>query len=570
MHLPESEPRSSIYYRYDVHPFRRPPEMSGQASDAAAVVVGAGPIGLVSAINLARFGVRCIVLEQELQVSHGSRALALTRRSMEILQQAGVAAPFLAKGLQWNTGRTFFRGKEVYEMLLPHDPDDRFQPMLNLQQQYIEQYLVEAAQAHPLIDVRWGQKLVGLDQDAKHVTLRVDTPEGEYDLVTDWLVAADGGRSAVRQMMGLRMEGRAYAGGFVIMDIRADLDLPTERLCFFDPDWNPGANVLVHREPEGIWRLDYRVPEGETAEQALEPERAAARIDRILEMVGQKVPWELDWATVYSASTLTLANYVHGRVAFVGDAAHLLPIFGVRGANTGLQDCENLAWKLALVAQGRAPRSLLESYSTERVRAAREICEEAGKSTRFMTPPTQGYRIMRDAVLSFTLSEDFPKDLLHWRTSRPHAYSDSALNSFAAQDGQFAGGIRPGETISNMRLGSDDFLFDHLATGFQLLFFAGALPPRGAAAEMLKVAADMQPRVNRVVIADTPSDWTGLADFVVIDAGGRIARKYAAHDGAGYLVRPDLHVCARWQRFTEAELRHALGVACGTAMEGAI
>jgi len=563
MHTPETTPRASVFYDYKIHPFRHPPELAGAKSTAPVVIVGAGPIGMLTAINLARFGVPTILLEQECQVSHGSRAIVLTRRSMEILQHAGVAGPFLQKGLPWSSGRSFYKGREVYKMVMPYDRDDRFLPGLNIQQQFIEQYLVEAVERSGAVDFRWGSKVVGLTQDADGVTLTVDTPEGEYDLRSAWVVAADGGRSAIRRLMGLRMEGRSYPGNFVIADIKADIGLPTERLCHFDPPWNPGNNVLVHRQPDSLWRLDFRLPDGETPEAALEPKLLAERIEMILDMIGRRVPWQLDWATVYSANTLTLSDYLHGRVLFTGDAAHILPIFGVRGANTGFQDCDDLAWKLAFTVQGKAGPKLLATYSSERVQAAREICEEGGKSTRFMTPPTSGFRLMRDAVLSFSLSEDFAKDLLHWRTSRPHIYANSPLNSFARENLEFLYGPECGAPVANVKLGTDDYLLDHLRSGFHLLVFSDAAS-RKASFAVLRASQGLAVPVVRVLItSETSAAASAEADVVIADRDGAVAARYGAAPGSAYLIRPDTHVCARWRKASPESIPAALSTALG-------
>jgi len=272
MHRPDTEPRHSIYYRYEVHePWL--PAGHGAQPRASVVIVGCGPAGLVAALELARHGVPSVVLESELQVSLGSRAIVFTRRSMEILQQVGVADRMTEAGLPWRFGNSFYRGQRVFRMEAPHDPDDRFFPLLNVQQQYLEEYLVDACKAEPLIDLRWGNKLVGIAQHADHAVLRVDTPAGEYALESSWVVAADGGRSPLRTMLGLKLEGASYEGFFVIADIRVDLPLPTERLAFFDLDWNPRNTVLMHREPHGIWRVDFQLPAGETPEQALQPNR---------------------------------------------------------------------------------------------------------------------------------------------------------------------------------------------------------------------------------------------------------------------------------------------------------
>lgn len=570
MHQPHAAPRASIYYRYQVHQPWVPATPVAAATAAAlsarprVVIVGAGPIGMALALDLARQGVPSVLLESELQVSEGSRAIVFTRRSMEILQQLGVAERMSRGGLPWRHGNSYYQGQRVFRMEAPHDPDDRFFPMLNVQQQYLEAYLVDAVLAQPLIELRWGNRLMQLEPQPDGVTVEVDTPAGPYTLEADWLVAADGARSSARSLLGLELQGASYEGRFVIADIRVDLPLPTERLAFFDPPWNPGNTVLMHREPHGIWRIDYQLPPGETPEQALQPDSLHARINAQLAMIGHAgAAWELDWCSVYSARALTLPDYVHGRVLFTGDAAHLLPIFGVRGANTGFQDAQGLAWRLALVARGVAPAALLASYSQERVAAAWEIIDEAGKSTRFMTPPSRGFRLLRDAVLSLSLSQAFVGPLYHWRTSRPHAYTQSALNCQGDDTRLFTAGPGHGAPPQNVCLGPDDYLLDHLGGHFDLLVFTrdGNFASELAAEVQAQRARGVPARLVAVGCVQAAG-----ADLVLPDVGGHVRQRYGVTaDGAAYLLRPDQHVCARWMALDARRLRAAFVTACGLA-----
>jgi len=560
MHQPTTEARPSIYYPYQVFapwlPSAHPPQARQRV-----VIAGSGPAGMVTALELARHGVPSVVLESELQVSQGSRAIVFTRRSMEILQQVGVAQRMSEQGLPWRFGNSYYRGQRVFRMEAPHDSDDRYFPMLNIQQQYMEEYLIEACAAQPLIDFRWGNKLVQVRQEEGVAHLQIDTPEGPYALDTDWLVAADGGRSEIRTALGLKMEGASYEGFFVIADIRIDLPLPTERLAFFDPDWNPGNTILMHREPHGIWRVDYQLPPGETPEQALRPESLKARIDAQLAMIGHAgTPWEMDWSSVYSARTLTLPDYVHGRVLFTGDAAHLLPIFGVRGANTAFQDAQALGWQLGMVVKGLAGEKLLANYSAERVGAAREIIDEAGKSTRFMTPPSRGFRLLRDAVLSLSLSQGFVRPLYHWRTSRPHEYSGSVLNSPGDDNALFSAGPAHGAPPRNIRLSADDFLLDHLGGGFDLLYFTEA-PALPEALQQVVAGARARGVPLKVIAVGAPGPVAG-ADLSLPDADGHFRQRYGVPaSGAAYLLRPDQHVCARWLTLDAHRLLAALNTA---------
>jgi len=560
MHQPVTTPRPSVFYDYQIYPFTRPPEMDAPGARHQVVIAGAGPVGMVLALLLSKWGVRSVILEAEAQVSEGSRAAAFTRRSQEILQLAGAIEPFLKNGLEWDSGRNYYKGKEIYHMVIPYDENDRYRPVLNNSQQYWEEYLLGYCEADPLIDLRWQSKLTGLTNGADGVTVTVDTPEGEYQLQANWLVGCDGGRSTVRRLMGLRMDGIGFEGKFVITDFRAPgMDLPTERRAFFDPPWNMGNTILVHRQPNDLWRFDYRVPDGEPPEVTLDPETITKRIGLIMEMVGRDVPWELDWATIYSANTKTLDSYNHGRVLFAGDAAHLLPVFGVRGANTGLQDAENLAWKLGMIEARGASPAILDSYSAERVLAAREICEEAGKSTRLMDPPSHGYRVMRKVVLSFSLTQDFCTELLNWRTSRPHEYLESPINAPDDDNAGFRAGYADGTCVRSVKLGEDHYLFDDFRFKFQLLLFVGAGTDTAA------LATDLAAMRNRAMLNVLAIGAPVAGADATVEAGAQaVFDRYGVGAAGMYLLRPDMHVSGRWQRLDLARIDAQLDRILGT------
>ncbi|MGB7306102.1 MAG: FAD-dependent monooxygenase, partial [Burkholderiaceae bacterium] len=472
MHQPELNRPESSYFDYEAFPFVRPPEMDGDTRDHHPVaIIGAGPVGLMLAILLARHGLKPVLIEAEAYVCSGSRALALARRTMEIAEQCGCADAFLDSAIVWKDGYSFYKGRVVHHLDIPYTDDDKFMPMTNLAQCAIEKILVDRARELG-VDCRFQTRLDKLVSHDDGVELTLDTPEGTYPLRVDWLAACDGARSSVRRLQGLRFEGNAYESRFVIADMKVDIDSPTGRRCYFDPPWLPGQSVLLHKAPDNIWRLDYQVPDEMSDDEALDRERLGAQINAHFAYVGVDAPWDFEWVTLYKPNALTLGNYRHGRVLYCGDAAHLLPVFGVRGMNTGVQDSINLAWKLAAVVNGSAPEALLDVYSSERVADARQICVEAGRSTRLMAPPSRGFRVMQQAVLSLALDQDWVRGLLHWRTSHPIDYADSPATWHDPSEAQFDNGPHPGAPPRNVRLvsskrkGRGKFLLDVTGPGF--------------------------------------------------------------------------------------------------------
>jgi 3-(3-hydroxy-phenyl)propionate hydroxylase len=232
----------------------------------------------------------------------------------------------------------------------------------------------------------------------------------------------------VRERLGLQLEGTQYEGRYVIVDVVQKSRRPVERLAWFDPPSNPGSTLLMHRQPDDVWRIDYQIRDDEDPTEAVKPENVLPRVASHLAMIGEDAPWEPLWISIYNAKCLTLRDYRQGRVFFAGDAAHLVPIFGVRGLNSGLDDAGNLAWKLAAVIGGDAPEGLLDTYSIERVHATRENLAYGARSTEFMAPPDFAFRLMREATLRLAVSDPHVRPLINPRQSAPIAYDASPLS----------------------------------------------------------------------------------------------------------------------------------------------
>ncbi|MCW3155251.1 FAD-dependent monooxygenase [Achromobacter spanius] len=520
-------------------------------SHVPVLIAGGGPVGLTLAALLAEYGIASLTIEADDDYCSGSRAICISRRSQEIMAWAGADKPLVATGLPWTGGRSYYRDREVLHFEMPHDPLQRYAPMVNIQQYSIEEYAHQAMQRHPeLAALQWSARVAGLRADADGVTVDIDADGHRQTVRADWLIACDGGRSTVREAMGLKLEGMQYEGRYVIVDIEQASSRPVERLAWFDPPSNPGSTLLMHRQPGNVWRVDYQIRDDEDPEEAVKPENVLPRVQSHLDMIGETAPWKPLWISVYNAKCLTLNQYRHGRVLFAGDAGHLVPIFGVRGLNSGLDDAGNLAWKLAWVLKGQAPDSLLDSYSTERVHATRQNLAYGAKSTEFMAPPDFGFRLMREAALRLALVDATVRSLINPRQSAPISYDASPLNlpDGAPQAGPAAA---PGQPAPDARLhdgGRPCYVSESFGQGFVLLAVS---PSASLARELDALAVDTQDAPHPLRVLRT-------GDGGLEDAHGQLRERYNATEAAVILIRPDGYVLGRWTAPQAAQLRAAL------------
>lgn len=509
------------------------------------VVVGAGPVGLVTALLLARHGVPSVVLEAAARRDpSGSRAICFQRDVLDVLDRVGCAEMMIARGVTWTTGRTYHRGDELFAVTFPDAGRGAVPPWINISQAEVEARLRDLAAAEPLVEVRYGHRVTGLRQDGDGVEARSGGRAGGAVRGTH-LVGADGGHGAVRGLLGIGFPGRTFADRFLICDIRADLPFPSERRFFFDPEWNPGRQVLVHQCPDRTWRIDWQVP----ADLDLDAERGSGALDARIRRITGDVPYEVVWATVYRFHERCAAAFASGRAFLAGDAAHLYAPFGARGLNSGVQDAENLAWKLAYVRHGFAPPALLRSYDAERRAAAEENLRVTTRTMEFLVPQSPRQRARRLESLEAARTHPDPRTIIDsGRLAEPFWYLDSPLTTPAGPVEDFPCGpglVRP--PVPGVLCPDGPCVVDGEPTRLRRLF------------GMRFVVLTQGGRVEGLP-TDVPHRVHALE---AIDTAGVLRTALHAGPDTVHVVRPDGHLAAVLPSYDPAAAVAALHRACG-------
>jgi len=490
----------------------------------SVAVIGAGPVGLTAALLLARWGLPVIVLERHaVRDATGSRSICQQRDVLDVWAAVGAGA-VADEGLTWTTARTFYRDRELSSWSFT--ARGALPPFVNISQARTEEILGDLAAAETLIDVRRGHDVTGLSQDEEGVTLRC--ANGAVVRASHVVACAGAHGSAVRGELGAGFSGRAFGDEFLICDIRAELPgWETERRFYFDPVWNPGRQVLIHPCPDSTYRIDWQVPPGFD----LAAEEAGGGVDRRVRQIIGAVPHEIVWRSVYRFQSRIADRMRVGRVLLAGDCAHLVAPFGARGLNSGVPDAENAAWKIAFVARGWAPASLLASYQDERHAAAAENRAVTDATMRFLVPQSEAGRRARRETLEKAAGDPAAGGVDSGRFAEPYWYVDSPLTTpepsrpFAGRppkgqdpvpapgvivpDGPVPGrrGVRLREVVRN---------------GFTVLLSG----------------ADHEP-FARAARAATPAPVTVLGL-----EPGPLADALRAVPGEAWLIRPDAHIAA--------------------------
>ncbi|MFI5444678.1 FAD-dependent monooxygenase [Polaromonas sp. UC242_47] len=551
-------------YTLPEYPFVEPPELrSGEVKRYPIVIVGGGITGLSLACALAHYGVPALLLDEDNTVGvkgASSRGICYAQKTLEIFKRLGLYERIARKGVQWSVGRTFAGEDEVYSFDLRQQQTHSLSlepPFINIQQFYIEGFLVEQiyqlGKTKPGIDIRWNNRITAFEQNADHATLSITTPAGDYSLQADHVIDCSGSRSPFRAWCKASVTAKKGDDRWCIADVRFKDHPPVERHTWVEAPFNENRAVWQHLMADDVWRIDYQMAPNCDPEQVSREEVVRARLNAQFKRELGADECEVVWVGPYAYRSECLDELRHGRVFFVGDSAHVVSPFGARGGNSGVQDADNLAWKLAAVLKGRASPQLLDSYSQERHEAAKQNVQVTDRTARFLRPADGAERLFRNAALGLAREHLFARQLVNTgRMSAPNIYSRStACEKTGGKATQNVGFVwangQPGELIDLLRW----------ADGRLLLLVFGQLAP--AAAARLRVLSAQTDVYAVQVLA--PGERAQAREHVM-DRHGHLQTTCQVSGQGWALLRPDSYVAATGNS-VGASLVHAIATALG-------
>ncbi len=551
-------------YALPEYPFVEPPEIrSGEIRRHPIVIVGGGITGLTLACALAQYGVTALLLDEDNTVGvkgASSRGICYAQKTLEIFKRLGIYERIANKGVQWSVGRTFAGADEVYSFDLRQQATHSLSnqpPFVNIQQFYIEGYLVEQLMrgdaANCTVDLRWNHRVTGFAQNTDFATLSIETPAGSYSLEADYVIDCSGSHSPFRRWCEASITAKKGDDRWCIADVRFKNPPPVERHTWIEAPFNDGRAVWQHLMADGVWRIDYQMLPDATAEEVSHEDVVQARLNAQFGRTLSDEECEIVWVGPYAYRSECLDQLTHGRVFFVGDSAHVVSPFGARGGNSGVQDADNLAWKLAAVVQGHAAPALLNSYHAERHEAAEHNVMVTNRTARFLRPADGAERLFRTAALGLARKQAFARQLVNTgRMSTPNTYTQSPAC-------EATGGRATQNVVFTWPDGSRGELMDLMKwAGARLLLLVFGDLAGPAAHRLQKLSKDADLRCVQVI---APGGNVAATEHV-IDTQGHLQATCHVFGHAWALLRPDGYLVATGESL-DGSLQHALTTALG-------
>ena len=494
------------------------------------VIVGTGPTGLILSHLLAAQGVEHLLIDRNEATVGEARAVSIDDESLRTLQATGMLPQVLPEiVLSYGVHYYSWRNR-LFAKIEPTSTEYGFPKRNAFRQDVLVRQLCEGLGARPEVTVRFRHELLGFAQDGAQVSLEIGTPEGVVQVRTDWLVACDGGRSTVREALGIAMSGSTYAEKWCIVDLagRTSPFRHTRTYC------DPRRPAIRLPGPQGSVRYEFMLHPGESSDSVLEEKQLRSWIrEREPSDAGLTIRRKV----VYTFHARVADRWREGRVLLAGDAAHLTPPFAGQGMNSGVRDAANLAWKLAAVVKGEAHGRLIDTYQAERKPHAWSLILMALRIGRYMQPKSRLGAAVSQTLLKMVCVIPAARDyILHLKFKPKPRFFQGLFFPAGAKDLPIPAGQLMTQPRMQRHDGSEVLLDDLLGHGFALVQWHDA--------SLKALPGALATRVVRVLRKDDDFLAGPDSDSVVRDLTGEIARVLDGAGAAGVFLRPDRHVLA--------------------------